>query len=162
MARPRKVVNTGNETTEGQQKAPAAPIPAPKPAASTGPAHLTAFEYVRSLGYMNYTFANEFEYADLNTDQRSYPVAKKVTVLKIKEDDGTVNYVGLAFVGILDDPLFLIIMPQAKAEACAKKINPQADLVGLQFTGVTKHFGNVALVTLSKGVYLDMATKLSQ
>lgn len=149
---PRKI-----EKLERQEKTPAA-------AESVTPVREEAvkpYQYIRNLGYANYTFANEFEYADLNTDQRPYPMAKKVDVMLIKEDDGSANYVGLAFVGVLDDPLFMILMSKEKAAECVKKIKGDSDFVGLQFTGLTKHFGNVALVALPREVYTDLAGKFA-
>lgn len=123
---------------------------------------MSAFEYVRSLGYTNYVFAVDFEPADLNTDARSYPIAKDVRVLRIREDDGSLNYIGLAFIGILDDPLFLILMQRDKAIESAKKITPNTEYVGLQFNGLTKHFGNVALASMSKKVFEDLTEKLEK
>jgi hypothetical protein len=149
----------GDEKEESAITPPQTPATQVQPATGSTP---TAFQYIRSLGYANYTFANDFEYADLNTDHRSYPIAKKVNAMLIKEDNGVANYVGLAFVGILDDPLFLILMTRAKAAESSKKINAETDFVGLQFNGITKHFGNVALVAVPKDVYLKLADRLKQ
>lgn len=144
---PQKIDKAKEGTTERKTEEPAQP-----------PA--TAFKSIRDMGYANYTFAKDFEYADLNTDNRPYPMAKKVNVMLIKENDGTANYIGLAFVGVLDDPLFLIVMNKAHAAECIKQINTDDEVVGLQFNGLTKHFGNVALVALQNDVYQKLADKL--
>jgi len=132
---------TGVSETEGGAVAPASNK------------NMKAYEQMLELGYPRYTFAMRFEQMDLNTDTRPYPVAKKVEVMSIKEDNGEAPYVGLGFVGILDEKLFLIVMEKQMAVASIEKIKNPQGYVGLEFFGVSR-FGSVGTVALPKETYI--------
>jgi len=123
---------------------------------------LKAFEQMQQLGYPRYTFAMKFEQMDLNTDSRPYPVAKKVEVMSIREDTGEALYVGLGFVGILDEKLFLIVMEKQLASASIKEIKNPQGYVGLEFFGVSGRFGSVGTVALPKGAYIKFAEAINK
>jgi len=123
---------------------------------------LKAFEQMLQLGYPRYTFAMRFEQMDLKTDSRPYPVAKKVEVMSIKEDTGEAPYVGLGFVGILDEKLFLIVMEKQLASASIEKIKNLQGYVGLEFFGVSGRFGSVGTVALPKEAYIKFAEAISK
>ncbi len=145
---PKKIEKNENVEmpSEQEQKPEAAPI--------------SALQYVRQLGYLSYTFAKSFEYVDLDADPRPYAVAKKVNVMGMKEEDGTTPYIGLAFVGLLDDPLFLIIMDKNNLKESIANIEPKSDFLGLEFHGVNKRLGSIALIALPKKAYLEFAESI--
>jgi hypothetical protein len=142
------------KSEEVEERTPPVRTPAERPK--------SAFEQMRQFGYMTYTFAEKFEQRDLQSDPRPYPLAKRVNVLKIKEEDGSVPYVGLGFVGILDEPLFLIVMGKEEARDSLAGIQDPQDFVGFEFFGVTKRFGSVGLVSLSKDAYAKFAKTLKE
>jgi putative transposon-encoded protein len=157
---PKKTEN--QETTKEETKeAPARKAVQPQQPAVQQQPQPTAFQYIRQLGYGSYSFAKEYEVMDLETDPRPYVVAKKVNVLAIREENGTSPYVGLAFVGVLDDPLFFITMERNALEASvSKQRKTLQDTVGLEFHGVSRRFGNVALVAMPKSAYQEFVTVL--
>jgi len=130
--------------------------------APTSNKDMKAYEQMIQLGYPRYTFAMRFEQRDLNTDSRPYPVAKKVEVMSIKEDNGEAPYVGLGFVGILDEKLFLIVMEKQLAIASAEKIKNPQGYVGLEFYGVSARFESVGIVALPKEAYIKFAEALNK
>ena len=124
--------------------------------------NMKAYEQMQQLGYPRYTVAMRFEQRDLNTDSRPYPVAKKVEVMSIREDTGEAPYVGLGFVGILDEKLFLIVMEKQLAIASAEKIKNPQGYIGLEFFGVSGRFGSVGTVALPKEAYIKFAEALNK
>ncbi|MEM4097274.1 MAG: hypothetical protein QXS81_01125 [Candidatus Micrarchaeaceae archaeon] len=121
-----------------------------------------AYLQMQQLGYTRYTFAKEFEEMDLNTDPRAYPVAKRADILLIKEKDGSSPYIGLGFIGILDEKLFLIVMGKEDAKKAIAKIGEKknGDYIGLEFFGVNRRFGGVGTIALPVEVYNKFAKAL--
>ncbi|MEM0142499.1 MAG: hypothetical protein QXL94_00895 [Candidatus Parvarchaeum sp.] len=135
------------------------------PVRETGEAEQAAYMQMQKLGYLRYTFAKEFEAMDLDTDPRSYPVAKKVDVVAIKEKDGKAPYIGLGFVGVLDEKLFLMVMEKEEAEksiAKSKGKNDTHKYIGLEFFGVNKRFGGIGTVALPIEAYNKLAQILQE
>ncbi|MEM0148281.1 MAG: hypothetical protein QXN16_00700 [Candidatus Micrarchaeaceae archaeon] len=118
-----------------------------------------AYIQMQQLGYTRYTFAKEFEEMSLNTDPRAYPVAKRVDILLIKEKDGSSPYVGLGFIGILDEKLFLIVMRKEDVKKSIAEIGEKnvGNYIGLEFFGVNKRFGGVGTIALPLEVYNKFA-----
>lgn len=137
---------------EDGKKAP----PAQAVAAST-------YEHMRALGYLNYTPAVEFEFMDLDTDPRSFPIANKIDAKLIREDGGR-DHIWLGFLGRQDEPLFLIDMRKEEMMASITK-KPKESIygyVGLEFFGVTRRFGPVGIIALPIGAYAEFVKTAQQ
>lgn len=115
----------------------------------------TAFEQMQKLGYGTYTVATTFRLTDLVNDLRPYPVAKKVDVMAIKEEEGNSVYLGLGFVGVLDEKLFLLAMRKEDLKTSVASVVTTAEegYVGLEFFGVNRRFGSIGTVALSHAAY---------
>lgn len=115
-----------------------------------------AFEQMRQLGYPQYTFVEKFIMTNLMAERRPFAVAKKVDLMAIKEENGESTYLGLGFVGALDENLFLLVMKKDDLLLSAGEIKapPNVEYIGLEFFGVSQGFGPVGMVALPRSTYL--------
>ena len=125
---------------------------------------MTLLEQMLKLGYTTYTTATRFEQTVLDYDTRPYQVSKKISLISLKDDEGKAIFVGLCFSGIMDEKQSLIVMTKEDLKASIESAKPNdGEYTGLEFTGVNKKFGPIALDAIlseAYGNFIEIAGQL--